>query len=304
MTIPDYQTIMLPLLEFASDNHVHTVREAVNSLRNHFSLTEDELSDLLPSGRQTTFFNRVSWARTYLKHAGLLSYPKRGQLKITPKGEEVLRRKMERIDVKFLNQFPEFVEFRKRSRKTSEEENHDDSSDDLDPQETLEKAYLRIRSDLAGQLLENISSSSPEFFEQLVVELLVKMGYGGSHKDAARAVGKSGDEGIDGIIDEDRLGLDTIYIQAKRWKQEQTIGRPEIQKFVGALQGKRARKGVFITTSKFSNEAKDYVNLVNTKVVLIDGNKLADLMIDFGVGVSTTTTFEIKELNSDFFDEI
>ena len=205
-------------------------------------------------------------------------------------------------DKRFLEQFPEYVAFKKRKSKPQESIPDKDANDEQrTPEEVLEDAYQEIRDGLAQDLLANVMQCSPSFFERLVVELLVKMGYGGSRKDAARAVGQTGDEGIDGIIDEDRLGLDTIYIQAKRW--ENSVGRPEIQKFVGALMGKRARKGIFITTSRFSSEAMAYVSNIDFKVVLIDGQRLAEFMIDNDVGVAGSTVYQLKKLDSDYFSD-
>lgn len=303
MPIPDFQTIMLPLLKLSSDGGVHYIHDAVNQLADQFELTEEERTKLLPSGQQPIFYNRVGWARTYLKKAGLFEDPKRGYFQITERGYEVLDGKPDRIDMKFLRQFPEYIEFRETVRETAEEEVQEEDLEGLTPEEALENAYQRIRRDLSDELLSYVLGSTPGFFEKLVVELLVKMGYGGSQRDAARAVGQSGDEGIDGIIDEDRLGLDTIYVQAKKWNTSSSIGRPEIQKFVGALQGKRAKKGIFITTTTFSNEAREYVANIDTKVVLIDGARLTSLMIDHGVGVTTRTQYELKDLDTDFFGE-
>ena len=303
MTIPDFQTIMLPLLQFSSDGEEHSIHEAVESLANHFSLSEEDKSKLLPSGQQPIFYNRVGWARTYLKKARLFDDPRRGYFRITERGKEVLQRNPDRIDMKYLREFPEYIEFRETTRDDTDTSQGDEDLDDLTPEEALEEAYQKIRSDLSDEVLKAVINSSPGFFEKLVVELLVKMGYGGSRRDAARAVGGGGDEGIDGIIDEDRLGLDTIYIQAKRWKESSTVGRPEIQKFVGALQGQRAKKGIFITTTKFSDEAKSYAANIDISVVLIDGKRLASLMIDNNVGVSEQTTYEIKSLDSDYFGE-
>jgi restriction system protein len=303
MPIPDFQTIMLPLLQFASDGEEHSIHEAVDNLASHFSISEEDGSKLLPSGQQPIFYNRVGWARTYLKKAKLIDDPRRGHFRITNRGKEVLRRNPDRIDMKYLREFPEYIEFRETTREAAETLQVEENIDDLTPEEALEEAYQKIREDLSDEVLKAVIKSSPGFFEKLVVELLVKMGYGGSRRDAARAVGGSGDEGIDGIIDEDRLGLDTIYIQAKKWKEGSTVGRPEIQKFVGALQGQRAKKGIFITTTRFSDDAKRYASNIDTKVVLIDGKRLANLMIDHNVGVSERTTYEIKSLDSDYFGE-
>lgn len=300
MAIPDYQSLMLPLLRFTSDQEEHSLTEAVEELAAQFHLTGEERAALLPSGLQEIFDNRVGWARTYMKKAGLLEAPRRGRFKITPRGLEVLSNSPERINVAFLNQYPEFQEFRTRQDPPVKEEKTE-IAEVSTPEESIENAYAQIREALGSELVSKVKSCSPLFFERLVVDLLVKMGYGGSRSDAGRAVGKSGDGGIDGIINEDRLGLDVVYIQAKRW--EGTVGRPEIQKFVGALQGHRARKGVFITTSAFTKDAEDYASRVDSKIVLIDGAQLAKLMMDFGVGVTPQAVYEIKRIDSDYFTE-
>ena len=267
-----------------------------------FRLTEDEKTALLPSGRQGIFVNRVAWAKSYLLQAGLLDTPQRGHFRITERGIETLKQAPERITIGFLQRFPEFAEFRSPTRKPKTTQVEPASGDEEQtPEETLEAAHLRMRADLAAELLVRVKGSSPRFFEQLVVELLLKMGYGGSRAEAGEAVGAAGDEGIDGVINEDRLGLDTIYLQAKRWQG--TVGRPEIHKFVGALHGKRARKGVFITTGSFSADAREYVASIESKIVLIDGQQLADFMIDFNVGVDSVISYEIKKIVSDYFDE-
>jgi restriction system protein len=250
--------------------------------------------------------NRVGWARTYMSKAALLEPTRRGHCRITDRGKAVLAERPSRIDVAFLERFPEFLEFRalRRERPTvdaPEPRPPDRSAMEETPEEALEEAYQRLRGDLEAEILLKVKSCSPSFFERLVVELLVRMGYGGTLKDAGEAVGGSGDGGIDGIIKEDRLGLDVIYVQAKRW--EATVGRPDIQRFAGALQGHRARKGVFITTSGFSREATDFVKAIDPKLVLIDGSTLARLMIDHGVGVSTVRTFEVRKIDSDYFEE-
>lgn len=302
MTVPDYQSIMLPLLQFASDDKEHSLREAIESLANIFQLTKEERKDLLPSGRQATFDNRVGWARTYLSKGGLLDSTRRGYFRITNLGFEILAKKPKRIDAKYLKQFPSFVEFIKpKNDKEADITVLDDTESTQTPEEIIEAAYQRVRQDLADELLETVKGCSSAFFEQLVIDLLVKMGYGGTRKDAGEAIGGSGDEGIDGIIKEDRLGLDIVYIQAKRW--ENTVTRPEIQKFAGALQGQRARKGIFITTANFSDGAKQYVFMIDSKIVLIDGNTLAQLMIDYNIGVAPFATYEMKRIDSDYFIE-
>lgn len=305
MAIPDFQTLMLPLLEFASDGEEHMPRDAVKSLIDKFQLTPEEQAQMLPSGRVTVMQNRVAWANVYMKKAGLLEAVKRGVFRITARGKEVLAQNPARVDMKFLEQFPEFIAFRDASANSSADEkqvrNNQVDAIEQTPEETLELAHQALRQSLSQELLKNVLDCSPEFFEHLVVELLVKMGYGGSRRDAGERIGRSGDGGIDGIIKEDRLGLDVIYIQAKRWQG--SVGRPEIQKFVGALQGQRARKGVFITTSTFTTDALDYASRIDTKVVLIDGNQLANLMMDFDVGVSAVATYTVKRIDSDYFEE-
>ncbi len=300
MTIPDFQTLMLPVLKFAATKDEHTLREAVDFLKTEFAITPDEERLLIPSG-QPIFYNRVGWARTYLKQAGLLESTRRRYLKITNKGKNVLQENNAKIDMKYLEKFPEYLNFRDRTRTTEQETEREDGVT-LTPEESLDSAYLKIKDDLAREILENIIRSSPAFFERLVVELLVKMGYGGSESNAGRVIGQVGDEGIDGVIDEDKLGLDSIYIQAKKWA-ENPVGRPEIQRFVGALQGRRARKGIFITASTFSEQARIYASSVETRVVLIDGSRLADLMIEYNVGVSTVSSYEVKRIDTDYFTE-
>jgi len=302
MAIPDFQSFMLPLLKFASDGKEHSQGEASEALSHHFSITESERREMLPSGRQTRFNNRVAWANVYLRKSGFLESTRRGRFKITERGQEILRSNPARIDVKFLmkNGDAEFREFKRPSRQDG---NHEEPSVETvrTPREIMDAGYLEMRRDLSQEILKRIKSSSPRFFEHLVVELLVAMGYGGSRKDAGEAVGQSGDGGVDGIIKEDRLGLDVIYLQAKRW--EGTVGRPTVQAFAGSLEGHRARKGVLITTSQFSPDALDYVTRIEKKIVLIDGDELAKLMIDFGIGVAADATYEIKRLDTDYFEE-
>ena len=301
MPIPDFQSLMRPLLDCASDGKEHASRDVVERLAVRFGLTDVERKQLLPSGNQEVFVNRVAWAKTHFKMAGLLDSPKRGYSSITPLGLNVLREFPGRIDLKVLRQQPGYLEARGG---TKSETQNKTSSQDVEPSQTpeeqIELASLALRSSLGSEILSKLRVSSPSFFENLVVELLVAMGYGGTRKDAGQAIGRSGDEGIDGIIKEDRLGLDTIYIQAKRWLQ--TVGRPEIQKFAGALQGFRAKKGIFITTSDFSREAVEYASRIESRIVLIDGEMLWNLMIDFGIGVSRTATYEVKKIDNDYFD--
>ena len=305
MAIPDYQTLMLPVLKLAADGGEHKFSHAVELLAGEFSLSTKERNELLPSGSQAVFNNRVGWARSYLKQAGLLSSPKRGFFTLTPKGAALLAKNPERVDISILEQYPEFLEFRNRKKDKGENEKPEETSavsaSSQTPEDALASAYSTLRKDLESEILSSVREASPSFFERLVVDLLVRMGYGGNRQDAGKALGKSGDGGIDGIINEDRLGLDVIFIQAKRW--EGTVGRPEIQKFAGALQGQRARKGVFITTSSFTKEAQEYASLIESKIILIDGDHLSRLMAEHNVGVSTVGQYEVKKLDSDYFNE-
>jgi restriction system protein len=287
----------LPMLRLAADGQEHSVAECRAPLAEQLGISEEERRELLPSGKQPRFHNRVAWAKVYMERAGLLVKTRRGHFKITPEGLAVLENAPSRIDLPFLRRFPAFNAFQARAVADSEAVIPEDQT----PEETLQAAYQKIRANLASEVLEQVKAASPEFFERLVLDLLLAMGYGGS-RDAAGALTTAGaDEGVDGIINEDQLGLDVIYLQAKRW--EGTVGRPEIQKFVGALHGKRAKKGVFLTTSSFTSDAQQYVATIDPKVVLIDGIRLAQLMIDFNIGVSPSETYEIKRLDSDYFAE-
>lgn len=305
MPIPDYQTIMQPLLQLLADKKEYIFKDVVTILGKQFKLTDQELSELLPSGQSLLFANRAGWARTYLKKAGLLDGPKRGMVSITERGLEVLKKKPKKIDNNLLKQFPEFLEFQNVKKDDSEVLGPIDTSQNekQTPEETIDVAYQNIRQSLAQELIDTVRRLSPAFFERLVVELLVKIGYGGSIKDAGKAIGKTGDEGIDGTIKEDKLGLDIIYIQAKRWQAGNIVGRPELHKFVGALAGQGAKKGIFITTSSFSKDALNYSPKNETKIVLIDGVQLAQLMIDYNLGVSVQRAYEIKRLDNDYFEE-
>ena len=301
MPIPDYQTLMLPVLKCVSDGQEHASKELRRKVSENLNISDEDLAERLPSANQSKFDNRVGWATTYLKKSGLLKSPKRGIILITDRGRDVLRQNPERIDNKYLEQFKEYQDFKVlRHDKPGNGRNNEVSSTELTPEEILENSYQNLRSQLSDEILEHVMQCSPEFFEILVVDLLVAMGYGGSRSDAGKAVGKSGDDGIDGIIKEDRLGLDVVNIQAKRWQN--TVGRPEIQAFVGSLAGNRAKKGVFITTSKFSREAEDYVRRIEQKVVLIGGEQLSQLMIDYDIGVSKEAQYVVKKIDFDYFE--
>ncbi len=301
MAIPDYQSLMLSVLQFLADKKEHSFRETVEVMAKESQLSEEEMRELLPSGKQPIFANRVGWARTYMKKAGLLESTKRGSFRITDRGLSILRQKPTKINVTYLKQFPEFVEFQTVKHEKAEEQKGLEEEKEKTPEELLENAHQQINDQLVSDLLKQIKEIPPPLFEKVVVELLVSMGYGGTLRDAGQAIGKSGDEGIDGVIKEDRLGLDAIYLQAKKW--ENTVGRPEIQKFAGALQGQRAKKGIFITTSNFSKEAHDYTSRIDTKIVLIDGEQLARLMIDHNIGVTSIGKYEVKKIDSDYFSE-
>ena len=302
MSIPDYQTILLPLMQLASDGKEHSLRESIEYAANFLKISEDDRKILLPSGTQATFDNRVGWAKTHLLKAKLLESPRRSIFQITERGKDVISKKPLQINAKFLKQFPEYLEFcgANTTIENSSLPSQDNLTEQISPEEALDAVYQKLKLALAQDLLTLVKDCTPDFFERLVVKLLVKMGYGGSIQDAGKAIGRSGDEGIDGIIKEDRLGLDAIYIQAKKW--EGTVGRPEIQKFVGALAGQGAKKGVFITTSSFSKDAHEYAkNMKDTKVVLLDGEQLTQYMIDYNLGVSVISQYEVKKIDSDFF---
>lgn len=291
---------MRPLLEAHVDGKEHVNRDLVDRLADQFGLSADERREMLPSGGARLFDNRIGWAKSHITQAGLLKAPRRAISTITPRGHDALIQNPERIDLRVLNSFEEYREFKNRRKSVEEKDVVDlEVQDSKTPEELLETAYLQVRRQIESELLAQIMDSPPDFLERVVVDLVVRMGYGGSRKDAGEALGRSGDEGIDGIIKEDPLGLDIIYLQAKRWQG--TVGRPEIQKFAGALQGQRARKGIFITTSTFSSDALEYTSRIETKIVLIDGPRLSKLMFDHGIGVATASNYEVKRIDSDYF---
>ncbi len=307
MPIPDYQTLMLPVLQLASDGQEHKFRDAVEQLSLYFQISDAEQMEMLPSGTQSVFGNRVGWARSYLKQAGLLTTPRRGYFAITERGRQVLKTNPPKLTAALLGQYPEFQAFKTRRRPKADAadrmaEFSPDFMLDNTPEDILASAYRLLRQNLEQEVLDTIKELPPTFFEKLVIDLLVKMGYGGNRQDAGRAIGKSGDGGIDGFINEDRLGLDVIYIQAKRW--ETNVGRPEIQKFAGALQGQKARKGIFITTAGFTREARDYASAIETRIILVDGERLATLMVEHNIGVSLMGVYEVKKIDLDYFEGI
>jgi len=301
MAIPDFQSLMLPLLRSLENGSECSTQETLDALAKELGLTETDVTQPMPSRKAPLFTNRVAWAKLHLKRAGLIDSPRRGVYRITERGRETLRTPPDRINLAYLARFPEYAEFRARSRASAEGDGSSDinQEEERTPEEYIDYGYSRLRAALADEILSRIAQMPPAFFEKLVVDLLVAMGYGGSQRDAGRAVGPGADEGIDGVIKEDRLGLETIYIQAKRWQA--TVGRPEIQRFAGALQGQRARKGIFITTSDFSKEAEAYAASIQSTIVLVNGAQLAELMIDHGIGVTLVNTYDIKRLDSDYF---
>lgn len=301
MAIPDYQSIMLPLLECVSDSKTYQFRELIVQLAKRFNLTEDDRRELLPSGKQPLFDNRVGWANTYLKKAGLLESEKRGFVQITNLGQEVLSSNPTRIDAAFLKQYDSFNQFVGTNGKSSEDSDSTTSESDIQtPKEKLEQAYQKINQLLIGQLSDLLAKIDPYKFEELVLDLLQAIGYGGNRAEAAQVTKKSADGGIDGIINEDRLGLDKIYIQAKRYNN--TVPVKEVRDFAGAMLAHNARKGVFITTSDFPTSAKDFADKIDRTLILIDGKRLAALMIEYNIGISPKETFVNKEIDSDYFE--
>lgn len=306
MAIPDYEACMLPLLEVLADGQQRTLRQVTEAIADRFGLTDEEKAEQLPSGQQTYIANRVGWAKTYIKYAGLVENPSRGRVLITEAGKQVLSEKPAMIDRQYLKRFPTFVEFMdksyaRKSKTASSSDDTDAETDSQTPLETLDQAYEQLQKATSEELLERLKSSSPAFFEKVVVDLLVAMGYGGK-TGSGTVTGKPKDGGIDGVIKEDKLGLDVVCVQAKKW--DAAVGRPIVQQFVGSMDFTRARKGVIITTSTFSAEALDFVERIEAKkVVLIDGDRLADLMMEYKVGVSTSKAYELQEVSGDYFDE-
>lgn len=297
MSVPPFNAWLFPLLRRLRDRETHSLSSLAQELADDLGLSPEDRAQVLSSG-QFTYQNRVGWARTYLKKAGLIEAPSRGTARITPRGQEVLAENPPTIDVKYLYRFPEFVAFHTPAGESTKPV--PDVATVESPEDTLERVSLQLRQNLVAELLERIKAAPPDLFERLVVDLLLSMGYGGSRQDAGEILGKSGDGGLDGVIKEDRLGLDAIYIQAKRW--DNVVGRPVVQAFAGSLEGVRARKGVLITTSSFSAEARSYVKQIEKKIVLLDGNELAELMIEHNLAVSTDVVYEVKKIDNDYFE--
>ena len=302
--IPDFQSIMLPALKVFDDDKIITTKDIIGKMVLHFNISEEEQKEKIPSGRAFLYYNRIAWAITYLKMGGLIESPQRSKYILTQRGKDLLKNPPEKISISFLKQYSDFKENRNPSKftnKTKDIEEEDDDVTSKTPDELIEIGVSQINNELSKDLMNYIKNSTPYFFEQLVLDLLISIGYGGADTDNSQLTPRGSDEGIDGIIKEDKLGLDKIYIQAKKW--ENTVGRPEIQKFVGALQGKRAKKGIFITTSNFSKEALEYASNLDISVVLIDGITLTNLMIENDLGVSVKDTYKIKKIDTDYFEE-
>ncbi len=300
MPIPDFQSMMLPILQLIDIKGETSTNQIRTSLAEKYQLTSEELAEMLPSRRAPLFANRIGWCLTHLKQAGLIVSEKRAVYSISDEGRRVLQSPPDRITVRYLSQFPSFVAFRDRSERSSKNEAPTDDDSEVTPDELISDAFEKLNLSLAAELIGQMARMDPYQFEQLVVDLLSAMGYGGSREEASTVTRKSGDEGIDGIINQDRLGLDVVYIQAKRWSSN--VGRGDVQAFVGALAGKQANKGIMITTSDFSKGAHEYASAISQKVILIDGARLAELMIEHNVGVSIARTIEIKKIDSDYFE--
>lgn len=298
MAVPEFQCFMLPVLQLFKDNKTHTTNECMNTAIEYFKLDENDIKLTVPSGKQTLVANRVYWSLTYLKKSLLLEPTKRGEYKITKRGIQLLEKKPKRIDKKLLSQYEEYRIF-------SNQENgiynaNFDKAEEITPEENIDKIYKKINEQLADELLEIIFDKDPYYFERLVMDVLTKMGYGDSADNSNIVTKKSGDEGIDGIINQDKLGLDKIYIQAKRWKDN--VGRPQLQNFVGALSAKKSNKGIFITTSDFTKEANEYAANLSHTIILINGKQLTKLMIEYNVGVQINYSYDIKKIDNDYFE--
>jgi restriction system protein len=300
MAVPEFQSFMLPVLNLFSDNNIHTTSECMDVAINYFKLDDNDIKLTVPSGKQTLVANRVYWSLTYLKKSLLLNTVKRGEYKITSRGQALLKTKPKRIDKKLLSQYEEYRSFSNIDNDSNISINNNEKNDDNTPEEEIDKIYKKINEQLADDLLEIILEKDPYYFERLVMDVLTKMGYGDPNNNFNIVTKKSGDEGIDGIINQDKLGLDKIYVQAKRWNEN--VSRPELQKFVGALSAKKSNKGIFITTSDFTKEAKEYANNLSHTIILINGKDLTKLMIEYNVGVQINYSYDIKKIDNDYFE--
>lgn len=304
--IPNYQQFMRPFLEVANaaDGNEVKLRDVINQLAEQFNLSDEEKSETLPSGRQSILDNRVGWARTYLTKAGLLEATRRAHFVITPRGKEALSENVD-INNKYLKKFDEFIAFKQKSNDDIEAESESNLLEQENistPDEILRAAYKKVNEALAQDILERTRKVTPDFFEYLLIELLIAMGYGGAGEGAAHALGKTGDNGVDGVIDQDPLGVDQIYIQAKRYAEGNNVGAGDIRDFFGALNLKRAQKGIFITTSDFTSSAQDTANNLGMRIVLINGKELAKLMLRYNIGSRDEDVLHIKKIDEDFFE--
>ena len=301
MPIPDYQSLMLPVLQLAAEGETR-VPLAAEIIADRLGLTEKERFEMLPSGRQRLLYNRIHWAKFYMAKAGLILTPKRGYFIVSEAGKKLLATQPHSITLETLLLYPQFLEFYRPIVKTADNSMNASVMMETTPEEQIASAHKILHTALCADILQHLLDQSPEFFEDLIVTLLLAMGYGGTHEDAARRIGKSGDGGVDGVIDQDRLGLDRIYVQAKRYTHA-SVGRPELQAFVGSLVGLGAHKGIFVTTSDFSKQAREYAENIKQRIILVDGQKLADLMIEYGVGVRVSSVVEVKKIDEAFFKD-
>ncbi len=307
MSVPDYQSLMLPVLKQAADGEVR-IGDVIDTLADEFQLSDEALAELIPSGKQSVFSNRVHWAKTYLKQAGLVEATKRAHFAITPRGKQVLANNVQKIDIKFLKQFDEFVEFQNRTNDDAKAEAPVSVSVDVQipdsqtPDDLMRLTSRTIHAALGNDILDRLRVSKPAFFERVVVQLLSAMGYGGTLAQAGRAIGRSGDNGVDGVIDQDTLGLDRVYVQAKRYAEDVTVGPADIRDFFGSLDMHKATKGLFVTTSSFTKAATETAEKLGKRLVLIDGRDLAKLMIRFNVGCRVEEVFEMKKIDEEFFE--
>ena len=310
MAVPDFQSLMLPVLKAVGESGPVSAPDVRARVAEQLGLTASDLAELLPSGRQSTFANRIAWANMFMQRAGLIKVVRRGIYELTAEGASVLGNRPSRIDMKFLESFPSYVEWRKRSLRSDDEDVGGSGPTDgpgetisTNPEEQIEQSHKELTATVEADLLDRLRAVTPAQFEQIIVDLLVAMGYGGGRSEMAKAVGRSGDNGVDGVVREDKLGLDVVYMQAKRYSPTNPVGAGEVRDFIGALEGHRASKGVFVTTSTFPQSAHDYVARVSKRVVLIEGDELATLMVAHGVGVRVKTVYEVKELDDDYFSE-
>jgi len=305
MTVPDYQSLMLPLLKSIEDGKERRIADCIELVASNLNLSQEDKDELLPSGKVSVLYNRIHWAKSYMLKALLIESPSRGMIKITQRGTSLLGSSPSRIDNKSLRKFPEFAKWQENNtaNKPEAEKAIEEIAADTNPEEVIEHSHATLQTQLRTEILENVLKMPPAFFERLIVDLLIAMGYGGGRSEMGKALGRSGDGGVDGVIKEDELGLDLIYVQAKRYDPDSTIGRPALQAFSGSLDGFNASKGVFVTTSSFASTAVEFVEKIHKRIILIDGRRLAELMTRHNVGVRVKNTYEVKKIDEDYFSE-